>query len=363
MLTFVGDFKPDYPEPDLPFDDQSRLVANFECAISDQSVDRAAKAYPIVFDPSVLENLSSYPFALLTIANNHVSDAGDYGFDLLISRLKQNTNFELGGLATEPVKYLEVSGMRVAIISSLEPCRARRAELFKQEDVEAVVLEIRNQADRIFILPHWGKEGEYALFPSPSQRELAKRWIVAGADGVFGHHSHTLQGREFINGKPVYYSIGNFLFDHEESIQYPVTHFSLAITWVPGNELQADEFRVRPITSKKGVVRFFTQKESSTWQLLYSELNELIEKDKKKWRAWVNWFRRVGPVYIPKSDKSWEIRRKENASAWLLCAVWNLLPVTILLRLGCWFGDKQAAMLHKAIIEDLASRLHNSESD
>jgi len=358
MLTFLGDFKPDYAVAELPFGADAKLVANFECAVSDQQDERAAKAWPIVFEPDVLQRLSAYPFAYLSIANNHVGDAGEHGFNLLVDGLRSQPGFMLGGLSDEPCQILEVDGLKVALIASLEPCRARRPEILRQEDVEAVIRKVRPDVDRVFVLPHWGKEGEYALFPAPSQRSLAKAWIAAGADGVFGHHSHTMHGSELIDGKPVVYSLGNFLFDHEESRQHPLTRIALSVNWTPGATAAEDTFEIKPITAANGKIRYLNEQEVAVWNGLYERLSSMTVSG----LTYSAWLRRVGPVYIPKSDKSWQKRRSANPKAWLLCLIWNCLPVTVLLRLGHWFPDKDAEALRAAIENDLAVPLKPVES-
>ena len=60
---------------------------------------------------------------------------------------------------------------------------------------------------------HWGEE--YQLKSSPSQRQLARRMIAAGADIVVGHHPHVVQEIELIQGRPVFYSLGNFILDQQ----------------------------------------------------------------------------------------------------------------------------------------------------
>ena len=61
-----------------------------------------------------------------------------------------------------------------------------------------------------FILVHWGEE----LNPVPSgyQKEIARAVIEAGATAIIGHHPHVLQSIDFINDRPIIYSVGNFIF-------------------------------------------------------------------------------------------------------------------------------------------------------
>jgi poly-gamma-glutamate capsule biosynthesis protein CapA/YwtB (metallophosphatase superfamily) len=69
----------------------------------------------------------------------------------------------------------------------------------------------RTQADVVIPYLHWGQEHSTAAHAR--QRALARRMIQAGADAVVGTHPHVRQDSEVIDGKPVIYSLGNFVFD------------------------------------------------------------------------------------------------------------------------------------------------------
>lgn len=87
------------------------------------------------------------------------------------------------------------------------------------------------KADRhcfILVLLHWG--WEHHLRAVPRQREEAHRLIDAGADAIVGHHSHTLQTVETYRGKPVYYGIGNFIFDQHRPLNTRACLVKLSIT-------------------------------------------------------------------------------------------------------------------------------------
>jgi hypothetical protein len=62
------------------------------------------------------------------------------------------------------------------------------------------------------LLLHWGGRAERAFYPTGQQLRQARAFIAAGADLIIGHHSHTLQPYEIIQGKHVFYSLGNFCF-------------------------------------------------------------------------------------------------------------------------------------------------------
>lgn len=73
------------------------------------------------------------------------------------------------------------------------------------------VRTLRTQADLVILSCHWGVSSKDE--PVDYQKEIAHAAIDAGADMVFGHHPHVVQGAEIYRGKPVFYSLGNFVFD------------------------------------------------------------------------------------------------------------------------------------------------------
>ncbi len=65
--------------------------------------------------------------------------------------------------------------------------------------------------DFLVLYAHWGVE--YENVPTPAQTVLAREFVDAGADLVVGSHPHVVQAHEVYNGAPIYYSLGNLVFD------------------------------------------------------------------------------------------------------------------------------------------------------
>lgn len=63
----------------------------------------------------------------------------------------------------------------------------------------------------IVVCLHWGVE--HTLHPTVMQRHEGRMLVDAGADAVIGHHSHTAQDVEIYRHRPIFYSLGNFIFD------------------------------------------------------------------------------------------------------------------------------------------------------
>ena len=85
--------------------------------------------------------------------------------------------------------------------------------VFTTYDASQLVEEIKKakeSCDFVAVLVHWGIERN--TLPEDYQKTLARQYIDAGADAVIGSHPHVLQGIEYYQGKPIFYSLGNFIF-------------------------------------------------------------------------------------------------------------------------------------------------------
>jgi len=88
------------------------------------------------------------------------------------------------------------------------PGSARMTKAFLQKDIAAAR---KAGADIVIVFPHWGVE--YHAKPSAGQRNLGHLAIDAGADMVIGNHPHWAEGMEVYKGKPIWYALGNLVFD------------------------------------------------------------------------------------------------------------------------------------------------------
>gem|GEM_PF-1709904 len=303
-------------------------IANLECAFADSGV-ASGKAYTSVlpFDRARGDNVGR--FAALSVANNHVCDAGNFSEHLRFLREKF-PGVRFFGTVDRPYAELESGGMRVAVIGCLERCRSRGSMIFREEDVLPLLKGIRGRFDRVYVCPHWGKESEYTRYPSPRQIRLAHRWIDAGADGVFGSHSHVFQGRELYRGKPVFYSLGNFCFPHPESALYAGTDWGLTVRLNDdgGAEPRFHRFdgegNLRQTAAAEGIM-----------------LLDRISSPLADWNLW-QWGRRIGGVYIGKNMASWKLRiGKKFPVNFVKFLVWNFMPLTIWMRICSWFPRKE----------------------
>ena len=114
--------------------------------------------------------------------------------------------------------------------------------------------------EKVVVLIHWGIERDEK--PQEYQRALAKRYIDAGADLVIGSHPHVLQGIEYYKGKPIFYSLGNFVFGS-----------SIPKTMLVQAEFQGENLSLRllPGISSGGYTRMLTDSGEMTQFYQYLE--------------------------------------------------------------------------------------------
>jgi poly-gamma-glutamate capsule biosynthesis protein CapA/YwtB (metallophosphatase superfamily) len=159
-------------------------------------------------------------FDVLSLANNHAADYGDYGRMSTRSVLdKLGIKYAGSDRAKFSTAYLEVKGVKIAVVGF-----AHNAIVPNVNDIDAakaLVAAAKKKADIVIVSFHGGAEGEAAQHV-PNQTEIfvgekrgnlplfAHSVIDAGADLVLGHGPHVLRGMEMYKGHLIAYSMGNF---------------------------------------------------------------------------------------------------------------------------------------------------------
>ncbi len=185
--------------------------------------------YPVFSGPeSYAQYLSDVGFDVLLTANNHVLDKGHQGLSRTIGQLEDMGILYTGVASSEKADtllnplILSVKGVRVALVNFTygtnmgSSVRWPKVQRMSREALAPVMARARAKADIILVFPHWGVE--YETRHSDQQESLA-RWLVSeGADAIIGSHSHVVQDMQWIDGVPVYYSLGNALSNQNDYI-------------------------------------------------------------------------------------------------------------------------------------------------
>jgi len=208
-----------FKEADIAF-------ANLETAISHRGQPMEDKEFTFRSSPLVAEALKKYNISAVSIANNHVLDYGYDAFEDTLTALENNgVKYSGGGRNKEEAlkgTIIEKKGIKVGFIafSRVVPvvdwyATDKKPGILGAYKVhEPEVLELirgfKSKCDVLVVSVHWGKEG--SLEARDAEIESARNMIDSGADIIMGHHPHVVQGIEIYKDKPIFYSLGNFIF-------------------------------------------------------------------------------------------------------------------------------------------------------
>ena len=194
--------------------DADYTIANLEGPVTDRR--RAPeKSIDFLFDPVVLPVLQEAGFDAFSQANNHALDQGAPGYADSIRRVREAGFLTFGHQVEDGTIALAtttVRGTRFAFLgwnttdNPLDRTSAREA-----------IKTARREADQVIAYLHWGPE--YRNTPHQNEVNTAHWLIDEGVDVVIGGHPHWTQGVSAYKGKPILWSLGNFVFDQDFSLE------------------------------------------------------------------------------------------------------------------------------------------------
>jgi len=188
-------------------------LANLESPIIKNCPTGFTGTFTFCGDPRFLPILKSNKF-ILNLANNHMFNYGQDGFSQTKNFLNtENIGFVYSHSSDTEFFKKEVNGITFGFLGydfitnpKLDP-----------NQIIDTIKKYDSQVDWLILSLHWGNE--YLPKPEKWRIDLAHQFIDAGADIIHGHHPHVLQTKEIYQNKPIFYSLGNFIFDQSWSSQ------------------------------------------------------------------------------------------------------------------------------------------------
>ena len=199
-------------------------VINLECAISNLG-SPVPKTFNFRCDPAALPSMRKAGVEVANQGNNH---AYDYGPSAVVDGRKNLLKNDIAPVgagknakeALSPALF-EVKGWKIAVVgidkvvdpwptAVAGPDKPGTAAGHDKDAMVAAVRAAKKQADIVIVAIHWGVELDTR--PRADEVQLGHRLIDAGADVIFGGHSHRLQPLSIYRGKPIFWSLGNFVW-------------------------------------------------------------------------------------------------------------------------------------------------------
>lgn len=226
---------------DSVFQHSDAVVCNLECPATKIHAP-VFKQYVFRAEPEWLSDLKRHGVTHLNLANNHSIDQGRDGLIDTKRNISQAGMSPIGAgqnqeEAAQPILLTE-KPRKVWMIASLQLALENFARLpdqpcVSQQSIDALCLRItqlkqENPDCYIIVSLHWGWENHVEVVPR--QRYDAHQLIDAGADCLVCHHTHTRQPMEVYRGKPIFYGLGNFIFDPSRDLNRHGAMVRLTIT-------------------------------------------------------------------------------------------------------------------------------------
>ena len=242
--------------------DADILEVNNEFAFSTRGTQAPDKQYTFRVNPSYVSVLTDLGVDVAGLANNH---SLDYGKEALTDTF---TTLSDAGIAytgagndladASKLVIKEANGKKIGFLaaSRVIPVGSWNVEnsrpgIFTCYDTTALInaiKEARPKVDVLFVCVHWGTEHTDVL--TDYQKANGRAYIDAGADAVIGAHPHVLQGIEYYNGKPIFYSLGNFIFNQNIN-----STMAVQFTISPKNEIK---IRLHPANAVNATTSYAT---------------------------------------------------------------------------------------------------------
>ena len=199
-------------------------MVNNEFQFSTRGTPMEDKQFTFRTDPKYVQVMQDMGVDIVSLANNHSLDFGTDALQDTFATLDDAGILYAGAGDTkeraEDLQMIEVNGLKIGFLAATRVIPVsqwnvefRQPGLFTAYDdarlVECVEAA-KKECDFLTVYIHWGIERE--AHPQYYQTATAKNCFDAGADLVIGAHPHVLQGIEFMDGKPVFYSLGNYIF-------------------------------------------------------------------------------------------------------------------------------------------------------
>jgi len=221
--------------PDYPYEEVRQSIIEADLAVG--TLNATISDYPphtgciptyvLVGSAENADALARAGFDVMSVATNHIkncglSNCGLRAFFDTLDNLRRVGIQPVGAGANhaeamQPV-VVTLNGVRFGFVSlgQIEPMAFATDDrpgiaVLNEANLKEAIAAARLVSDVVIAMPHWGPED--VPMPNWSQRGLAAELVAAGADLVMGNHTHVVQGLQEIDGVPVFYGLGNFVFD------------------------------------------------------------------------------------------------------------------------------------------------------
>ncbi len=294
-ILFAGDFGPmgvvendiiRNNQPDIHIDlkdylqNKDLFVANLECPIttSETKIKKAGPSLKAI--PQCISFINQCSIDILNLSNNHIMDYGAKGLNDTFNLLKDNTPCFGAGKNIAEAKApfrIEKKGIKVSFMSYCENvfniATAEKAGCAPIDPVDIMerIQHEKRESDHVILSLHVGSE--YYPLPGPKLKSICHKFVDYGASAIICHHSHVIGGYEIYNGVPIFYGLGNFIFDFFTRRKRPKSYEGLLVK-IGFNKFKPLKLELIPFIFNREKVKLF-QLDNDHFNQFLDRMNKL----------------------------------------------------------------------------------------
>ena len=200
-------------------------IFNLEAPLLNENMP-IKKSGPNISAPiETVNGLKALGIDLLTLANNHIRDHGDFGIQSTINALqtKRIEYIGIGDSISQVIKHkiINLKGIKIGIYActeheySIANDEHSGANPFDYIDTFNDISILKKDCDYVIVLYHGGTE--LYRYPTPQIKKICRHMVNSGADIVLVQHTHCIGAYEVYNSGTIVYGQGNFIFNNSES--------------------------------------------------------------------------------------------------------------------------------------------------
>ncbi len=302
-LTINSEYKAVFNDFIDVFKGNDLNVTDLECPLTSLDKGRIKTGPHQKADPRCIELLKFASIKLAALANNHIMDYGSQGAKDTIELCHKNNIASMGvgenAVAARRPFIIRIKEKKVAFINVADQEFLTTTDgLFQANPMDPVnvhndIVKVKHECDYVIIIVHAGNE--FYHLPSLRTKILYRFLIDAGADAVISNHTHCFSGYEVYKEKPIFYGLGNFIYDSPGKINSD---------WNKGYVVklflgECIDFEIIPLKQGNELPGVFhlNVKEDLEFRQILDERNKIIADDAKLEQAFLQYVSTVTQMY------------------------------------------------------------------
>ena len=302
-LALKGDYKSIFNDFIDVFKDNDLNIIDLECPLTESESARPKTGPHQKAHPECIKILTQANIHLAAMANNHIMDYDVKGALDTLELCNANDINAVGiGLTKEHARKpfsVFIKNKRIAILNFADnEFLSTPDSTFNCNPLNPVqcfydIENARQNHDYLIVILHAGNE--FYELPSPRTKELYRYIIDIGADVIISHHTHAFSGYEIYRTKPIFYGLGNFIYDWPGKINERWNKGYVVRLQISGKT----DFEIIPLkqSNEKPGIFHLDAKEAEAFHKEIMRLNGIIEDDRQLKAEFKKYCDSVFPMY------------------------------------------------------------------